>query len=142
MWAGDAGREAAYSFERSGRMKKLTVRLVIAAITFCVGVAVAALWLVRHRSPEQTPALVSSPSMAQSALPSARPVSRDEEYAIYSVLLNRISISPEDGGKIKLLVINDQTSVDKVTEHTPEEIFRSYKEPLTPALSAALLCAL
>jgi hypothetical protein len=31
------------------------------------------------------------------------------EYAVYSALLNEIKISPSDGIKVKLLVINDQT---------------------------------
>lgn len=119
-------------------MKKLIVRLIIAIITFGVGVAVATLWLFRHQSLTQTPALIPPPSTVQLAPPSANPVPRDEEYAIYSVLLNRISRSPEDGGEIQLLVINDQTSVDEVTDHSPEEVFKMYKEALTPTLSAAL----
>jgi len=116
-------------------MKRLTIRLVIAFITFGLGVTVVTLWLDRHRSPERTPTSVSAPSMIQPAPPPAHPASRDEEYAVYSALLDGVWISPGDGGKIKLLVINDQTSVD---DYSPEKVFKMYKEPLTPALSAAL----
>ena len=52
-------------------MKKLTVRLVIAIITFGVGVAVATSWLVRYRSLRQTAVSVSASATIQSAPPVA-----------------------------------------------------------------------
>ena len=63
---------------------------------------------------------------------------RDEEYAVYSVLLNGMSGGPGQGASRQLLVINGQTSADKVTGRAPEEVLRSYEMPLPPALLAAL----
>jgi hypothetical protein len=40
--------------------------------------------------------------------PSANSVT-NEEYAVYSALLDRIKINPNDGKEVKLLVINDRT---------------------------------
>ncbi len=52
-------------------MEKLTVRLLIALITFVAGVTAATLWLVRHHPPKPTPALVSAPATVQPAPPLA-----------------------------------------------------------------------
>ncbi|HKC62384.1 MAG TPA: hypothetical protein VKB86_02045 [Pyrinomonadaceae bacterium] len=71
-----------------------------------------------------------------SAVVKSNPI--DEQYAVYSVLLNEIHNSPEDGSQVKLIVINDQTSGDNVTKQSPEYIFQSYKVSLSPEFQAAL----
>lgn len=62
----------------------------------------------------------------------------DAQYAVYSVLLNQITRSPEDGSPITQFVLNDRTSSDKQTGYTPRYVFRMYKLSLSPAFQAAL----
>ena len=61
-----------------------------------------------------------------------------DQYAAYSLLLNQITKSPEDGSPVKLFVINDRTSVDRQTGYSPRYVFRMYKLALSPAFQAAL----
>src|SRR5215217_1286250 len=65
-------------------------------------------------------------------------VPRDEEYAVYSALLNSAQGGSESGGARNLLVIKDRTSPDKVDRRVPDDVFRPRGEPLSPALEAAL----
>lgn len=61
-------------------MSRFTVRLIIAFITFGVGVAAVTLWLVRPRSPQPATASVAAVSTAQPA-PRPAPVNPDEAGA-------------------------------------------------------------
>jgi hypothetical protein len=64
-------------------MKKLTLRLIIALITFGVGVVATTLWLVRHSSPPQTPALITALSIARlDPLPAPAPDADQSEAAV------------------------------------------------------------
>lgn len=61
-----------------------------------------------------------------------------EEYAVYSSLLNEFRNSPAYGRKVSLLVINDQTSDDKIMGHSPEKIFKDRNISLSDEFQAAL----
>jgi hypothetical protein len=69
---------------------------------------------------------------------SIKPDPPSEEYAVYSTLLNQMLYSPEDGKPVKLFVINDETSADKVMSFPPEKVFENYKLTLAPEFGAAL----
>jgi hypothetical protein len=61
-----------------------------------------------------------------------------ETYAVYSLLLNQITESPEDGSPVKLFVINSATSGDTQTGWSPQGVFQFYKYQLSPDFQSAL----
>jgi hypothetical protein len=62
-------------------MRRLTFRLLIAALTFVVGVAFAYVWYIRHSSPV-APTKVNQPAPAEIHAPSEQNVYRDGELIV------------------------------------------------------------
>ena len=64
--------------------------------------------------------------------------SLDETYAVYSALLKNINLSPENGEKVNLLVINENTDTDRSTRTPIDRVMRNLKVDLTSEFKAAL----
>jgi hypothetical protein len=60
-----------------------------------------------------------------------------EEYAIYSAILNQVKISPSDGKRARLLVVNDRTS-GPVGAYAVDSTGKCKKEFMSPALKPLL----
>ena len=106
-------------------MEGFTVRLLIALITFVVGVTATASWLVRHRSPKQTPDLVSTPSTAQPAPPLAPASSINHGEGSVSAGQGRpaVSIKEEWRGLVKATFCFNGSQY-----YSPEQELASSKE--------------
>lgn len=61
-----------------------------------------------------------------------------ESYAVYSTLLDTITRSPEDGGPIKLIVINEQTASEVEKYFPGDNYFQNIKKNLPLEFHAAL----
>ncbi|MGI9035498.1 MAG: hypothetical protein ACR2GD_05605 [Pyrinomonadaceae bacterium] len=64
--------------------------------------------------------------------------SADESYAVYSALLKDIKLSPENGEKVNLLIINETTDTDRSTGTPVDQVLRNLNVDLTPEFKAAL----
>ena len=85
-------------------MRRISFRLLIAILTFCVGVAVATTWFIsRHnQSAERNSGEQSQPQEADApAIFTITP----EEYAVYSVVLNDLLRS---GDRFRSYAVEEQ----------------------------------
>lgn len=62
----------------------------------------------------------------------------DDSNAIYSTLLKNIEISPENGKKVTLLVINESTDTDQTTDIPIDQVLKNSKVDLSPEFNVAL----
>jgi hypothetical protein len=92
-------------------MKRNSFYLAI-AITFLLGILFTAVWFFKPDFLSSRSNQVSDKSYEEVT---------DESYAVYSVLLSQITSSPENGEKVTLFVINENTGFDRTREIPKKE---------------------
>ena len=68
-------------------------------------------------------------SKVETVVPKLDPVA--EQYAVYSVLINQYASD-------KVLMVNNQTTIDKISKRSPEQTFQSYDLTIPPEFQVAL----
>lgn len=79
-------------------MKEVRLKFTIAVLTFVIGIACAAVWLIYPHSLNQVLEISSSDAVVVEEL---------EEYAVYSAAINKLYVKEDSA---RLLLISNQTS--------------------------------